>query len=201
MIEGSGRCVLAGQALHRTPTPQRGQPVNDANRTDEFVQLFTAHARWLFSYILMLVHNKADAEEVFQETNTTLWQKFNEFTPGTNFRQWATKVAHYKILHYRERQKRSPLLFDDASLEAIHDAVNAMANNFDDLHWALEKCRKKLSELDSELLDLRYEPGATTQGVADALNRSPRSVYRNLERVHQQLYDCIREEMSKEDRP
>ena len=82
--------------------------------------LFSKDARWIFSYIRMLMPNKADAEEVFQETSLTLWQKFGEFVAGSNFRAWAIQVAHYKVLHYRAKRKSNPVLMDDAVLEAIH---------------------------------------------------------------------------------
>ena len=174
--------------------------MGEPGRTDEFVRLFTKDGRWIFSYILMLVPHKADAEEVFQETSITLWQKFDEFLSGSNFRAWATQVAHYKVLHYRARKQGSPLLLDDAVLEAVHQTAVTLNDRLDDLHQALEKCRGKLSDDDRELLDRRYESGATAQSIADVLGRSPRAIYRALDRIHQALYDCIRQEMSGEDR-
>lgn len=128
-------------------------------------------------------------------------EKFDEFVSGSGFRAWATQVAHYKVLHYRARKKNSPLLLDDTVLEAVHGTAANMTDRLDDLHWALEKCRGKLSDTDRELLDRRYEPGATTPKVADTLGRSPRAVYRALDRIHVALHDCIRQEMSAEDRP
>ncbi len=171
------------------------------DKTDDFVRLFTNDARWIFSYILLLVSNKADAEEVFQETSVTLWQKFSEYRTGSNFRAWATQVAHYKVLHYRAKRKTSPLLLDDTALEMVHGTAASLTDRLDDMHWALEKCRQKLNDDDRDLLDRRYEPGATTQSVADRLGRSPRAVYRALDRIHQSLYQCIRQEMSAEEKP
>lgn len=172
--------------------------MSDSNHTDDFVLLFTKNARWIFSYILMLVPNKADAEEVFQETNLTLWQKFGEFAVGSNFRAWAMQVAYYKVLHHRMKRKANPVLLDDAVLEAVHGTALSMADRLDDLHWALDKCRGKLGDADRELLDRRYKPSATTQSVADGLGRSTRAVYRALDRIHESLYDCIRQEMAAE---
>lgn len=174
--------------------------MSEQGKTNEFVLLFSKDGRWIFSYILMLVANKADAEEIFQETSVTLWQKFNEFVPGTSFRAWATQVAHYKVLHYRARKQTSPMLLDDTVLEAVHGTATGMTDRLDDLHWALEKCRDKLADGDRELLDRRYEPDATTQKVADSLGRSARAVYRALDRIHAALYDCIHREIRAEDR-
>jgi RNA polymerase sigma-70 factor (ECF subfamily) len=175
--------------------------MGEPGRTDEFVRLFSKDGRWIFSYILMLVPHKADAEEVFQETSVTLWQKFDEFLSGSNFRAWAIQVAHYKVLQHRVRKQGAPLLLDDAVLEAVHNTAVTLNDRLDDLHQALEKCRGKLSESDRELLDRRYESGATAQNIAATLGRSPRAVYRALDRIHRALYDCIREEMSGDERP
>jgi RNA polymerase sigma-70 factor, ECF subfamily len=175
--------------------------VNSGDRTNEFVQLFTVNARWVFAYIFMLVPNKDDAEEIYQETNTTLWQKFDEFVPGSNFRNWATQVAHYKILQYRDKRRRSPVLLDDALLEKARGTVARMGDRFDDLQWALEKCRDRLTPADRELLRKRYEPDATTQSVAEQMGHSVWMVYRALERIHQGLYDCIRRKLAAEESP
>lgn len=89
--------------------------MNDSLGND-FVLLFTKDARWIFSYILMMVPSKVDAEEIFQETSLTLWQKFGDFEPGTNFRAWAIKTSQYKVMHHRAKRKNQPLLLDDATL-------------------------------------------------------------------------------------
>ena len=172
--------------------------MSDSHHTDDFVLLFTKDARWIFSYILMMVPNKTDAEEVFQETSLTLWQKFGEFVAGSNFRAWAMQVAYYKVLHHRMKRKANPVLMDEEVLEAVHGTALGLADRLDDLHWALDKCRSKLPDEDRALLDRRYDPSATTQSVADELGRSTRAVYRALDRIHQALHDCIRREMAVE---
>jgi RNA polymerase sigma-70 factor (ECF subfamily) len=174
--------------------------MGESGRTDEFVRLFTRDGRWVFSYVLMLVPHKFDAEEVFQETSVTLWQKFDGFVSGTNFRAWATQVARNKVLQYRARKRTGPLLLDDAVLEAVHNTALALNDRLGDLHQALEKCRNKLSAEDRGLLDRRYGSGATAQSIAEALGRSPRAVYRALDRIHRVLYECIQQEIGAGDR-
>ena len=43
---------------------------------------------------------------------------------------------------------------------------------------AFEQCYGKLSEQDRELVGLRYEPGATVEGIAQTVGRSPAAVYK-----------------------
>ena len=50
----------------------------------EFVQLLTTHQSRMFAYILSLLGNRTQAEDVMQETNAVLWRKAHEFKLGTN---------------------------------------------------------------------------------------------------------------------
>ena len=52
-----------------------------------------------------------DAEDILQETKVRLWDQFARFTPGTNFGAWASTVARFMVLEYRERASRQKLYF------------------------------------------------------------------------------------------
>lgn len=60
-------------------------PLMPSSRAEEFAREFTTHGRFVWSYIRTLVPHKADAEDIFQDVNTKLWQKFDEFESGTTF--------------------------------------------------------------------------------------------------------------------
>ncbi len=57
------------------PNPSAG----GGDKTEEFVRLFAAHHNRLLAYILAMMHDRADAEEVFQETSLVLWREFDHF--------------------------------------------------------------------------------------------------------------------------
>ena len=79
------------------------QPPSDpAARVDEFMRLYTQHQRRLYVYLLSLVHNAADADELLQESSYILWKKFDQFEPESNFGSWACRVAYFEVLKYRE---------------------------------------------------------------------------------------------------
>ena len=78
----------------------------------QFVRLMTKHERLVYGYILSLVPNWADADEILQETNIRLWEEFDKFVLGTNFAAWALRVAHFQVLTWRKRVSRSRLVFD-----------------------------------------------------------------------------------------
>ena len=80
----------------------------ESDRTREFLALHSRHARWIYGYLVSMVHHQADAEDLFSETTATLWEKFDEFEPDTEFRAWACRVAQLKVLEWRKKQRRVP---------------------------------------------------------------------------------------------
>ncbi len=161
---------------------------------NEFVSLFTSHARRVYSYIRVLVPQSADADEVFQETSKVLWEKFDEFRPGSDFRAWAFSIAHYKVLQYRRTLSRGPATFDDSLLEDLNIEALAESESTSERMAAMIACYQKLNAADQELVDARYAPGATTRDIAKSSGRSVDAIYRSLRRIHQWLFHCITRE-------
>jgi len=170
----------------------------DPRQTREFVEQLTKYSRRIFSYILTLVPNHGDAEEIFQETSATLWEKYVEFEVGTNFAAWACRVAYFKTLNFRSRQKHRPLAFSDAFVELVDAEMIADADSLDAAYRALADCYESLNQTDRHLIDSRYRPQATTAGIATALGRSKQWVYRALARIHRQLFDCVSSKVADE---
>ena len=85
----------------------------------EFVRLYTASSRRIYTYILTLLPNRTDAEDVFQDVSALLWEKFHEFTPGTQFGAWACRIAYFKALKHRSRNAVRNRIFSPAAMESI----------------------------------------------------------------------------------
>jgi len=167
--------------------------MNEASRqsTDQIVQLLTNVQQQLTRYVRTMVPNRSDAEEVLQETNLFVWRHADEFELGTNFAAWACKIAYYQVLTFRKRQSRSRLCFSDALVEQLADgAVERLARTNDEAE-ALDLCMEKLSVDDRELLELRYEPGATVEVIARQIGRSTKAVYNALGRIRTWLLECV----------
>jgi RNA polymerase sigma-70 factor (ECF subfamily) len=167
--------------------------------TDDFVRLWTQHAQRVFAYLLTLVPNRADAEELLQETSMVLWEKFSEFQPGSDFRAWACRVAFNKVRNFRQKQTHALVHLNDQLLELINQQTSRDSEVLDWQYRALADCYAKLRPVDQELIALRYRAGATTRGVAQQVGRSSDAVYKSLTRIHATLFDCIREATDEED--
>ncbi len=90
-----------------------------SNRNDKIVELLTGVQQLLTRYVRTLVPNRADAEEVLQETNLFIWRNADQYELGTNFTAWVCRIAYYQVLSHRKRQVRSRLHFSDALVEQL----------------------------------------------------------------------------------
>jgi RNA polymerase sigma-70 factor (ECF subfamily) len=165
-----------------------------------FVSHFLAERRSIFEYILALLPNPADAEDVLQETSTVLWQRFAEFTPGTSFIAWARQVAYYKVCEYRRQSRRQAVVLDDGILELVAAEFVAEDPFVESRRSALRQCLEKLPHNDHQLFERRYLGRSRGKDLAKELGRSADSVYKSLGRIRRTLLECIRRTLARVDR-
>jgi RNA polymerase sigma-70 factor, ECF subfamily len=167
---------------------------------DQFTRLFTVNQRPIYLYIRSLVANTADVDEIWQETNLVLWQRFADYRPGSSFLAWARQIAYNKVLNYRTH-RRPPVQFSDDFLARLAASAERVADRHQTYLDAVNRCTEKLPALDREIVRLRYGSCGTCQHVAEILGRSVQAIYKSLGRIRSQLLGCVRREMAKEDHP
>jgi RNA polymerase sigma-70 factor, ECF subfamily len=174
----------------------------DTNRYEEFAGLIERHTGRILAYIDGLLMNWADAEDMFQDTCVVLWQKFDDFKPGTNFLAWALRIADYRVMKFFAGKSRHA-----AFTEKLRDAMMAnlagqaaSADPTADLS-TLAHCMDKLQENDRKIVLLCYSEGIPVRNIADAFERSPQSVHNSLSRIRRWLLDCIQREDRKTELP
>lgn len=175
--------------------------MSDPERYDELVRLLRLHTGQMLAYINALVLNWNDAEDLFQETCLVLWQKFNEFEPGTNFLAWALRIADHKVMNFQTTCSRRAAftarlrdaLKADFAERTGDDAVASLA--------ALADCMEKLPHEDRDLATVCYGDGVPVRKAAATINRSPESVHRSLRRIRKWLLDCVHRSLRQADLP
>lgn len=157
------------------------------------MRLFGAHRRRLYQYVLALLPNLQDAEDVLQETNIICWRKFGEFEPGSSFLAWASRVAHFEVLKRRRARARDRAVqpLDDGVLEQLARDARDDADELAGVREALQGCLKKLAPGDRELIVRRYSAGEQGKDLAEQLGRPANSVYKSLGRIREALLDCV----------
>ena len=155
------------------------------------VALITRHQRQVFSYIYALVPNRYDAEDLLQETNVVICEKFNEFREGTDFVAWACQIAYWRVRNSRQKYARSKVIFNQEILDLVAQTADTMKEELDDRHEALGHCLQKLHPRDRQLLIVRYEPGGGVEEAARCSGRRLQTAYKALARLRKLLLDCV----------
>jgi RNA polymerase sigma-70 factor (ECF subfamily) len=163
-------------------------------KVDRFMTELMRHQRRVYQYIHALLPRQQDAEDAMQNTLLVLWQKFDQFDPGTSFYAWASRVAYLEVQNYRRRSSRLVTVLDEAVFEQIAAEVDAQSELLESRREAMLRCADRLGPVDRELINMRYAPGATVKDIARRLGRPANSVSKSLGRIRQALWDCVNEE-------
>jgi len=166
--------------------------------SEAFVCLFALNQRRVYSYILTLLPNRADADDVLQETSMVLWRKFEEFDQSSNFTAWACRIAYFEVLRFRRRKKPQELAFSSSVVELLATETASRSDELETRYQALSNCVKKLRPGDQELVALRYREQATIRYIAAEIGRPIEGLYKTYQRIRRSLVDCVDRALARE---
>lgn len=175
-------------------------PFPPAPPSAEFIAHITRAQRHLHAFILSMVWNPADADEVLQETNLVLWRKAAEFDPTREFMPWAVRCAQLQTMAWLKKSKRSRLVFDDELLHVIAEEAAGETEAFDARRGALAECLQKLPEEQRLLVAQRYEPDGCVNAMAVARGTTPKALSEMLRRIRRALLSCVENTLAREAR-
>ena len=158
---------------------------------DEFVELMTAHQGRLYGYILSLLGNPDAANDVLQEANVVLWRDHAKFEPGSNFKAWAFRIAHFQVMAYRQKKLRDRLVLDDGALEAVERDARELDERYDARRDQLTHCLEKLSKTQRDMLRRRYADSEPLESIGSGLGMTANAVTQSLFRIRQGLLRCV----------
>ena len=163
---------------------------------EQFLKLFMHNQNRIYGFIRSLVPGRSDCDDIMQETVMIMWDKFEEFTPGTDFAAWGMKISRYRIQKFRDKFKNKRLRFSGDAFEEIITRNGKALEKMDERLKALEMCVGKLKPRDGELIKMRYENGITTKELAKRVGRPIHGMYKSMARIHGVLYQCVNRTMS-----
>jgi RNA polymerase sigma-70 factor (ECF subfamily) len=161
------------------------------NNSNDFLQLITEFQGRLFGFVLAMLGDVDQANEVLQETNLVLWRKSDDFKIGSDFKAWSFRVAHFQVMAFRQRHYRDRLIFDDDLIEQIARDASKQDEMYQQRVDRLENCVAKLSERKREVLCRFYENDESLEAIAETLKRTANAVGQMLFRIRKSLIACV----------
>ena len=158
---------------------------------DALSALITRYQNRLYRYLLRLVRNAADADDLFQQTWIRVAEQIRKYDASRNFDAWLFTLArHLAIDHLRRRRPES---LDEPITDDLHGPSKAaalVAHGPSALEGILESERDSLlaecvSELPMyyrEVLSLRFEEEMKLEQIAVVLDAPLSTVKTRLKR-------------------
>lgn len=163
----------------------------DGSVNEQFASLLLAHEKHIYGFILALVPNLSDADDILQDTVLTMCRKFDQFSVDRSFLAWSIGIARHIIINFRRKQRRRRAILDNQALEILSSRYVRILTSLTDRAKALESCLTKLSEKDSRLIMMRYERGNNIKNIAKEIGRPVQGLYKTFARIHNVLRICV----------
>ena len=160
--------------------------------TVQFLELLTPVQGKIFAFILSRWPNRADAEDIMQDSIVTMWNKFDEYEHGTDFLAWAFTIARFKLLNFRRKKANAPSCFDQQIMDILDKKSDKFIDKYNDRMDALSNCIKKLRTADRKLVELRYLQEQPVTRIAERYDVTSRAIYKTLSKIHGSLAYCVR---------
>jgi RNA polymerase sigma-70 factor (ECF subfamily) len=168
----------------------------DSQKSTRFFQLYNSVHTRAYSFLIILVHNHNDAEEILQETAAVLWEKFDTFEEGTNFGAWAIQIAKNKALEFLRNNQKTRMIFDNDVYTSISEIAETTSADTTDRVQALNFCMTRLGDQNRKLLYWRYRNNVSVKKIAQLTGRSLNGLYQSYSRIIELLRCCIQKKLA-----
>jgi RNA polymerase sigma-70 factor (ECF subfamily) len=166
---------------------------------DQFVEQLVRSQDRIYAYVVTLLPNRSDAEEVFQQTSLVLWKKWQQFEPSRDFVRWACGMAHHEVQNFvRKQANRRCICLNDHVMATVAEARLEVPDLLDARRRALRLCLQRLQQGRRELLERCYAGKDSIKIVAAELGQTPNALYMTLKRLRRTLFECINRTLSAE---
>ncbi|EAQ79198.1 sigma-70 family RNA polymerase sigma factor [Blastopirellula marina] len=167
----------------------------DPTLTDEdFIRLLTTYHGRILHYVVSLVPNRAQAEDVMQEVSLALWEKRSQYNPDLNFLTWMRAFARIQVLTHYRKQSRAPTQLSDEALQRVVASIDAQQHMVDDQLTLLRSCLQKLPLPQRDLVSRFYDGRLDVLAVAKELQIQPNTLYVKIHRIRERLLSCVQKQ-------
>ncbi|MFO0060649.1 MAG: sigma-70 family RNA polymerase sigma factor, partial [Planctomyces sp.] len=137
-----------------------------------------------------LVPNRADADELFQQTCLTLWESWERYDMSLDFVPWACGIAHNHVRNFYRKRQNSQVHLDADVVEMLATRSSQLRQRDDEKITALRACLNELTERNRGIVE-NYYGGMSVQEIATQRDLSANAIYKLLDRVREALHGCV----------
>ena len=157
-------------------------------------QLFVKHQGSLKAFLLALVPDFTEAEDLLQEVFLIVTKKAGTFKEGTNFMAWARQIARFKAMSSNRKRRNSPQVLAEDVVESL--CACEPDEPADETHVvAVKNCLQKLAPHARQLVTMRYMNEHGPGEIAERMSWSENAVNVTLSRARTFLRECVQRQL------
>jgi RNA polymerase sigma-70 factor (ECF subfamily) len=157
-------------------------------------RLFLQAQHLLLGYLVALVRDPSDAEDLLQEVGVVALTRADAPTDPAKFAAWCRGIARNLALHHWRAQRRRAAMPSEAVLALVEQAyaeADVHRDAWERRRRALARCFAKLGAHARELLGLRYVDELSADEIARRKRKTGVSIRMKLMRVRRALLRCM----------
>lgn len=159
--------------------------------TADFTRQWTATLPKVAAFVGSMVYDVSDRDDVLQDTAVAAMISFERFDSSRPFAAWVIGVARNQVRLYLRRKSNDPHIFDEDALDSLVEAFARVCPEQERKLTHLDHCIDKLEGRARQLCELRYARDLKPAAIAKELNMAPNTVAKSLQRIREQLRDCL----------
>ena len=170
------------------------------DRSREFEETALVHLDILYRSALRFTHNRAEAEDLVQETCLRAFRGFHRFNPGTNCRAWLLTILRNEFLKRLKRGGHEVLDSDPGDYQTDATSVTdegRQGGHPDEellqavLHGDVDRALKALPLVNREVVVLADVEGCSYKEIAQIVDCPIGTVMSRLSRGRAQLRQLL----------
>ncbi len=177
--------------------PAVSAPQNDAELLERvasgdpraYRDIVERHVRGVHAFVYRMLGNRAEAEEVCQESFLRLWQQADTFVARAKPSTWLYRVAHNLAIDRLRRRRETS---HPAGIEEVPNSERPSLHLYDkQVAEAVERALAELPERQRAAISLVHYQGLSNAEAADVIGVKVRALESLLARGRQQLRERL----------
>jgi RNA polymerase sigma-70 factor (ECF subfamily) len=158
-----------------------------------FCELYKRYSGPIFYYLLRLIHEKKDAEDLLQEVFLAVWKGARNFRGQSQVKTWLYRIAHHQAISWLRRYKKVAS-FDDLFETDRRDGPEEVVSG----HWPSDQIQEALDTLSSkqrEVIELTFIHRMSYTEIAEIMGCPVGTIKSRMSYALRMLNDMIKSDI------
>jgi RNA polymerase sigma-70 factor (ECF subfamily) len=143
------------------------------------------------AFLSTVVRDFRERDDVLQDVAVAVLESFPRYDAAKPFTPWAIGIARNQVGLLLRRRRRDRHTFDTEAMERVAAAFERLTSEEVSRFDRLSECLASIVGRAREICDLRYREDLKPAAIASRLGMQPNAVSKALQRVRDQLRQCI----------